>query len=340
MKKNQAGRVWKGIGKCVIAGILAFCLVSVFSFFYYNPPVHVPCDDGATDYKREENVFWSRGAEGFCGGRIDGGGYNNSAVPETVDVLYMGSSHSEGLYVNTDETYCYLLNELFENTGVPLTGYNLGMSSHAFARNVRNLPYAAEKYHPRYIVMETQSDKFTREEAEETYEGEAGKLKTYTKNDPLYWVQKNPYVKLLYLQVKNYLSHGEGEDMPVSAPEASESQENRADILLEYISAMAKEYDFIPIIYFQPKISLAPDGQSICADSRYVEQFAEFCEQYGIRFIDMTEAFERNYQENYIVPTGFSNTAVGYGHINRYGHRIIAEELYPVLKDCAKGENK
>ena len=341
MKASNSKNFSRWVGKFILAGIISFCLVSVFSFFFYNPPIHVPCDDGATDYKREESVFWSRAAEGFCLGRTDSNGYNNFSVPENIDIIYLGSSQSEGLYVNTDQTYPHLLNGLFESSGIKLTGYNLAMSAHSFKRNIINLPAVLEKYRPRYVVFETQDLAFSQEQIDEAFSGEHEALKSYTKRDPLYWIQKNPYVKLVYLQLKNFLAKSdEEEDIASAMPSAFRPEDNHVNVLIEYLSDLAEEYDFTPIVFYLPEVSVDPDCENICKENTFFEHFADLCEQYDIRLVDMAEAFNRSYRESYTVPTGFPNTATGYGHINKYGHRIIAESLYPVLKECEEEANR
>jgi hypothetical protein len=43
------------------------------------------------------------------------------------------------------------------------------------------------------------------------------------------------------------------------------------------------------------------------------------------------------YNSTYHLPRGFSNTAPGEGHTNKYGHACIAQELY---KHIAKEEKQ
>ena len=340
--KLRSRTVMRSITKVFIAGLLSFCFVSAFSAIYYNPPIHIPCDDGLTDYKREENVSWFRAIEGFCFGRIDSNGYCNTVVPDHVDILCMGSSQTEGLYVNTDQTYCAVLNKLLESAEIDLNGYNIGMSAHEFTRNLRNLPIALEKYHPSYVVLETSSLSLSRESAEMIFSDNVEKLKSYSKSDLLYWIQKIPYVKLIYLQLKNYkngsvneIADEVSEPVPVSA-----DQNNCFDIALSYLNELAEEYDFTPIILYLPPISLSPSGQNICKQNINSASFSDMCRQYSVLFIDMTDAFNQNYRDRYIVPTGFPNTAIGYGHLNKHGHRIIAEELYTTLFEDEGGMSK
>jgi len=48
----------------------------------------------------------------------------------------------------------------------------------------------------------------------------------------------------------------------------------------------------------------------------------------------MTDAFNEDYRENQHVHAGFANTAVGYGHLNKWGHQITAEQVFQTLCQC------
>ncbi len=49
----------------------------------------------------------------------------------------------------------------------------------------------------------------------------------------------------------------------------------------------------------------------------------------------MGARFLREYEENHLLPYGFANSAVGKGHLNRYGHAMIADELYKLMEGVA-----
>ena len=66
-------------------------------------------------------------------------------------------------------------------------------------------------------------------------------------------------------------------------------------------------------------------------DTDFVKKFATYCEQSGVYFVDMSKTFFVEYIENHILPYGFSNTSVGTGHLNKHGHRMIAEKLYEII---------
>ena len=88
------------------------------------------------------------------------------------------------------------------------------------------------------------------------------------------------------------------------------------------------------IIVYHPNISLSADGnlEFINSEKKEIEKFSELCQENEIYFLDMSERFKYEYYSNHILPYGFSNTTIGKGHLNKYGHEMIAEELYKVIK--------
>jgi hypothetical protein len=52
--------------------------------------------------------------------------------------------------------------------------------------------------------------------------------------------------------------------------------------------------------------------------------------------MDMTDAFIAEYNEKYLLPHGFSNTAVGTGHLNKTGHRLIARQIFDFISRTEK----
>ena len=67
--------------------------------------------------------------------------------------------------------------------------------------------------------------------------------------------------------------------------------------------------------------------------------FADACEANRIYFIDMSKRFLSEYEKNYTLPTGFFNTSVAKGHMNKDGHRMFAEEIYKLMQKIERGEN-
>ena len=86
------------------------------------------------------------------------------------------------------------------------------------------------------------------------------------------------------------------------------------------------------------QIGFSQDGQRVCVTAPELAEFARDCQETGVGFLNMGEIFDREYRENHIVPSGFPNTAVCYGHLNRYGHRFIAEAVFETIRSYERGE--
>lgn len=325
--------------KCFVAGIVALGILSLFSVFYYNPPIHVSCDSGATDYTRESNSFWSRGTEGFASGTTDDNGYNNAyeeKIEQEIDILLMGSSQTEGLYVDETENMGYLLNEMFAGSGEEKYVYNIGMSSHTFLRNVSNLKDALETYQPEeYVIIETDSINFSTEDVDAALQNQMPPLESYG-DGFLYEIQKIPYIKLLYQQYKDYKGDGlDARDFVVlEQTQGTNYNTGKVAEVLNYIKAETDAHGVTAMIFYYPYLSLTEEGiLETSANEEKIAIFQELCDQNGILFVDLTEAFLKEYEDNQRIVSGFSNTAECYGHLNRYGHRLIAEAIYEEIME-------
>jgi lysophospholipase L1-like esterase len=72
-------------------------------------------------------------------------------------------------------------------------------------------------------------------------------------------------------------------------------------------------------------------------DKNKLRDFSRLCKEHNITFIDMSDDFIAAYNKEKIVPYGFSNTIPGEGHLNKYGHEIIAERLSKTIDEMEQG---
>ena len=87
------------------------------------------------------------------------------------------------------------------------------------------------------------------------------------------------------------------------------------------------------IIFYHPTTRINSDGSLLLPnDAEKRETFSNLCKQNGIIFLDMTERFKYEYKVNHVLPHGFINSSVGSGHLNKYGHKMIADELYKLIE--------
>ncbi len=101
------------------------------------------------------------------------------------------------------------------------------------------------------------------------------------------------------------------------------------------IDEIAKhEIDFTFV--YLPTVPIIDSNEVIVTDDSDTIEFMNFIrseiESNGMDFIDMTDSFVKLYEEEKKLPRGFNNTMIGTGHLNRDGHRVIAEKILEYLK--------
>lgn len=337
--KNLIKKVFKGLCKIALSGILAFIVLTAFCIFYYNVPVRAENKDGSTDYKRIPNAFYSRATEGFAYGKTNNEGfvelidYDENTPP--IDVLIIGSSHMEGLEVALKDSVTGVL-------GRQKTVYNLGTSGHTFITCCGNLEAAAKKYRPKYIVMETGDCLFSDSTLTEAVNGTTPEIPAQT-GGIVGLLQRNQYLRLVYAQIGNYMGNSDNEqngDTGNAAPAEEEKTDDRKSndellsALLQKISAIARQYNSKLIIVYHPGTFVRNDGSLyLTGNKTAADQFGKACRSNGIYYLDLSDRFTREFKENHRLPFGFANTPVGLGHLNKYGHAMMADELYKLISE-------
>jgi hypothetical protein len=187
--------------KIFVAGTIAFLVLTLFCFAYYNLPVHSSSETGTTDYVWEKHAYYSKMTEGFGYGKMNNEGFNNLAdyKGQSVDLLVMGSSQMEGTNVAPYKTTTALLNALFDTSKYV---YNIGISGHDFPHIVNNLEKAIHYYAPQeYVIIETGSLRFDIQSLEDALSARMQRIPSYD-SKILFYLQKIPYLRLLYRQYK------------------------------------------------------------------------------------------------------------------------------------------
>lgn len=141
------------------------------------------------------------------------------------------------------------------------------------------------------------------------------------------FLKKIPYINLLWYQIKIYIKNREFQTQTLE----SNIKEELYDALLQKIKIDAGIAKII--IVYHPSVSLNEDGSLLLKrEVMDAERLQRMCEEKGIYFLDMSNRFVREYLQNYKLPYGFSNSVVGSGHLNKYGHAMIADEIYQLLE--------
>ena len=249
--------------KCIISGVIACAVLSVFALVYYNPPVAITQGENITNFKYVPNKNWSYMLEGFGYGTTDDCGYNNAynKDSESPDIVFMGSSQMEALQVPERNNFVYLLNERLNSdnrTDNDFFCYNLGISEHFFEVSVSNVRYAAEKYKgAKYIVLEAFDVEFDNSQLDKMLNGEyhnpmAEKGFVHT------MVRKVPYIRLLYKKLSEVSPAGEQSSLIAEGGEDKniDTYRKKISIILKNISDICKSNGSEAVVLIHDRISV------------------------------------------------------------------------------------
>lgn len=342
----------KKVGRFLLAALLAFLVLEAFSRIYFNKPIHHATPGGPTDYVWEPHTFYSVWTEGIGWGRTNNEGFYDRTDwngDGCVDVLVMGSSFMMAEQVPQKYSTAALLQERLPQYRV----YNIGMAAHGLLSCFQNLEAACEKYHPRYIVLDSQVLTFTDGELQLCLDG-AFPEESSNENPLLLFLKRSAFLNLLYYQTSFYIDDHGGlfsppELQPLFPKKAAESEKtsepaeaaesadtpvehdvDRRALLrkvLTHAAETAEKTGTEIIVVFQPKTWLDGYGGILIYDDSVVGDYDVFYESCGVHLLNMSDIFRTNYESEKVLPFGFCNTKVGAGHLNRNGHRMIADAL-------------
>lgn len=329
--------------KIMVAGGIAFFILNALFFFVYNVGNYNLNANGealATDFNYKSNSFRSTCIEGFAWGYYNENGYN-SREADHYDAIALGCSHLDGFNVNTDENVIYLLEEKLSQEYRDFPIYNLGMSNHGMLHCVSNLKTAVELYNPeKYVILETPAILFDSEEINQTIEGKLQPVNPATHRGLAGTIVRAfPFLKKLNMQYNQLKvkanKPGEDKEDSESINESQDKYKESIVDLLKYSNDIVRENGCRLIIIYHIGLKIKEDGTAIVniteEEKKALEIFRGVCQEMDITFIDMSDRFSDGYRTEHILPTGFSNTAVGAAHTNKYGHAMMAEALYEVI---------
>lgn len=306
--------------------------MTVFCLIYYNIPTHAPNNSGATDYRWTPHTFYSRWTEGTAHGRTNNEGFLNSYDYEegmNIDTLIMGSSHMEAYQVDQSDSTSGRLDGLLGTRNV----YNIGVSGHNFLVCCSNFRAALERYRPsKYVIIETSKLEFSQKKIMRVLNGKFPEIPNKSEGI-LAFLSRNQYLRLMYYQFDGFRkSQKTAINVAAAHKKIIKTATKELDQLLSSLSLTASEYGTKIIIVYHPSTQINEDGSLLLPDDNDARlEFSDLCINHGITFLDMTDRFKYEYYTNHILPHGFSNSRVGSGHLNKYGHEMIADELYKII---------
>ena len=320
---------------------LALALLNAFCWWYFDQPPLQTNAGRATDVIRAPGARKSQYREGESGAqRMDENGYNNpaDAAADGIDILFMGSSHLEGACVAPGENAAAQLEKALRDAGRTDRVYNLGMSAHSLPRNAGNLGRALAEYQPkRYVIIETASVVFGARAIAAAREDRVGRVDAEALPVPDL-IRDRPLFKNVYKQIMELIAaEGVNNDGPklTAVPETLLGEYRAA--LGEWFSGLRAEANAAGvelILCYHPHLVPQMDGSVRLEEGEgEIRAFAAACADAGIPFVDLSDAFLRAYAERRVLPHGFANTALGVGHLNAEGSRMMAEALAAAILD-------
>lgn len=338
------------LAKCLIAGICTVIILSIFCFAFLYEGIHITAETGATDYTWERNQWKATMSEGFAWLKMDENGYNNAHDNSNdTDILLMGSSHMEALQVDSDENTGALLNQMLPEYKT----YNIGISGHTVYRCVDNMEAAIKTYAPNeYVVLVIDTVDFSESEMKSVIDGTAKSIPSYD-SGMMYYLQKIPAVKAVYKQLDEWISTDSlqtGSAGNVNIEESSRDKKEDSirnseykNLLSEFLSKAkkpAKEAKCELIVVYQPQQTLTEAGTvEYHHFKEKLEVLKQVCKVQDIAFCNMTEGFDNLFETEYQLAHGFVNTELGVGHLNQYGHKVLAETIAEKIEELEGNEN-
>lgn len=338
----QRKRIVVGLGKIVLAGCFALIILNLLTCVYRGGLPAIADETMATHARGVPNTYFSKITEGICIGVYDQNGFNNAYPAKSdVDYLCLGSSHMEAMQVMPNRNMVYDLNELLDANERNEYAYNIGVWAERLPECINRLGYAIEAYHPqKAIIIETAILDFSQEEVDGALgQTEEGGLRYSFSGGIMGFVRKLPYVRLAYIQLEALVSRKAAEPNDATEVDVGPSFDRVAYTrrMTPLLQKAVENAGGLPvIILYHPGVTIRPDGaMDTNGDQAMIRQFQQICEDNGLFFLDMSDRFAREYKENYTVPYGFANTSAGNGHLNNYGHAMIADELYQLISEVA-----
>lgn len=338
MKKKILWQVFQWF--CAL--LLSMVVVSAVAFFYYRPVGWLERDKNATSAVWEPNTVLINFMEGGGITRIDSRGYTNPWDRELDDelILCIGASYVQSKEVMESEKYTSLLNEMLVSDD-KLKVYNLSRDAYMYPEIAAGFSAAIQEFPQTTVAvidvsntdysLEALEDALNQREYSEEQTGD--KLYTQLSMKEKIKIKMKDYFPIMSV-LKYQISQRQGRSV-VKAESMGETEKvpevQYAEALDATMKQMREAFSGKIIILYHPSISLSKDGSMRLNDTEYYSVFEEVCQQNGIVFQDVGEAFLQAYEERKEVPYGFNNTTMGEGHLNQNGHKIIAQQLYSLI---------
>lgn len=335
MKTIQTAFHW------LLAFCVAFCAVNLVCFLYERPTGWFDTPNGPSPAGWRPGSVIVHGMEGYGVTKVDSNGYLNPEE-QLMDgyVLMMGSSHTQGKEVASNQKYSVLVNDYFAKDSSVLHTYNISSDGNFLPSLIKRFPAAIEAFPEAGVVtLEIAGTDFSEMELENAL--------SQVQYDP----QNSIVNQVEQLDFKGKLKNGIKEYFPLlnlmkkkletnlaaknDSPANKRDVESYAALLEEAMVLIRGQFDGRIVFVYHPNLVFDGNGTASISYSETWTLFRTVCQKHGIDVIDMGPVFLEHYEDTRQMPYGFSNTTPGAGHLNRVGHRLIAQSLIDFLEEAA-----
>lgn len=324
------------VSKGILSAMLAVVFLSAVCLVYSYNMLGVPTVTGASGYSGVPRSLKSKMEEGFGWNIMDKNGYNNDEAYDHVDVLIMGGSHIEALQMNRSENVTNKLDKLLPDYHV----YNVGTSGHTVESCANYFDSACSYFNSQYVVIDLNNLCLDEEGMTSVVRQTYLEPELLSQKSTLARVVRNyiPASGEILLQLQNWVNLAATENVDKGVEQSVYDDPEYIECLrnfLSYMGDIAKEHGTQLILLYHP-MNYNVDGNGNLTfedETDEWEIFQSFCEENGIVAVSTKDEYIRMFNENHVVPNGFSNTKLGSGHINKYGHTAMANVLYETIKN-------
>ena len=336
----------KQIIQWCLAAAVALFIMNLLSFTFYNPCQELVRQQGSNTGFLLPATHGVYGLEGYCIANIDDRGYVNRDLPRASSYyIVAGASHTEGLFLPLKNRYSDILNSMLGSDD-ELRVYNIGRSGNFFSIVLQHLDGILGEFpDAQALIIETDTLTYDTKALYDSQiqsgynpsETAQAMLEALPERTRLTMKLKQglPLVRELH---KQYLTYKESKAEPSSSDIlneefwAAEYAGGYAQALDSLMSFIRSRTDKQVIILYHPAVSIEKDGSLKLLTNGAEPYYRKACARYDIDFVDMSDTFMQAYENDHIIPYGFNNTTPGAGHINAAAHRMMAQEVYKVLR--------
>jgi hypothetical protein len=334
----------KIIFKLVISGVIALI---VWEIILANTTINTT---GYKDHPELGRIYkkgtYIQGTEGYSRSKINSLGMRSNEITKKgkneIRILALGDSYTEAFQVDESNTYTQILEEeLKSKTSKKLNVINAGRSGGSPAHYIHLSNFYNKNINQDYTIIQLNDDDFKVDMLDTTRNFYVIKdenenfITVFNRNfqSANVLLQKFPQFKgLLEFSVLRVgadkaqkLLSSPTEVVSKSSVVTSGDDSDENDLLVKWtVESLKKKYSNVVIVYL-PTINYEDIKNSKPTD---IEKLLEkYCDLNEVGVINMRQHYIDYYSRFKTPSNGFNNTAPGSGHINKWGHRLVGEQL-------------